>query len=105
MKGERAGKAAGGSAAERQKMLDVLKQFRILLNSIKRHYQWVERECGLSGAQIWAMAEIADNPGLKVSELAARLADWQMLDTWIVVTAALCAMGCALPGSGPVQFS
>ncbi len=61
-------------APDSERMLEVLKQFRVLLKSIKRHYQWVEEECGLSGAQIWAMAEIAASPGLKVSELAARLA-------------------------------
>ena len=55
------------------KRLEVLKQFRVLLRSIKRHYQWVEQRCGLSGAQLWAMAEIADAPGLKVSDLARQL--------------------------------
>ena len=53
--------------------LEVLKQFRVILRSIKRHYQWVERECGLSGAQLWALAEIAGAPGLKVSDLARQL--------------------------------
>ncbi len=56
-----------------KKRLEVLKQFRLLLRSIKRHYQWVEEECGLSGAQVWAMAEIADVPGIKVSDLAKAL--------------------------------
>lgn len=53
--------------------LEVLKQFRVILRSIKRHYQWVEQECGLSGAQLWALAEIAAAPGLKVSDLARQL--------------------------------
>jgi DNA-binding MarR family transcriptional regulator len=56
-----------------KKRLEVLKQFRVLLRSIKRHYQWVEQECGMSGAQLWAMAEIADAPGIKVSDLARQL--------------------------------
>ncbi|MBE0626554.1 MAG: MarR family transcriptional regulator [Burkholderiales bacterium] len=55
------------------KRLEVLKQFRVLLRSIKRHYQWVEQECGMSGAQLWAMAEIAGAPGIKVSDLARQL--------------------------------
>ena len=71
---KRARKSAGKSASEYQRMIEVLKQFRILLKSIKRHYLWVEKKCGLSGAQIWAMAEISANPGLKVSALAERLA-------------------------------
>lgn len=53
--------------------LEVLKQFRVLLRSIKRHYQWVEQECGLSGAQLWAMAEIAATPRIKVTDLARQL--------------------------------
>lgn len=61
------------AAAGQKKRLEVLKQFRVLLRSIKRHYQWIEQECGLSGAQLWAMAEIAAMPGLKVSDLARQL--------------------------------
>ena len=60
-------------SGNQQKRLEVLKQFRVLLRSIKRHYQWVEEQCGLSGAQLWALAEIADAPGIKVSELAQEL--------------------------------
>ena len=62
--------AAAGSQALR---LEVLKQFRVLLRSIKRHYQWIERECGLSGAQLWALSEISSAPGIKVSVLAREL--------------------------------
>lgn len=62
------------SKSRREKMLEVLKQFRVLLRSIKRHYQWVERASGVSGAQLWAMAEIAAAPGLKVGDLARQLA-------------------------------
>ncbi len=61
------------AASGPNKRLEVLKQFRVLLRSIKRHYQWVERECGMSGAQLWAMAEIAGAPGLKVGDLAREL--------------------------------
>ena len=68
---ERPNTSAG--AAGQKKRLEVLQQFRVLLRSIKRHYQWVEEQCGLSGAQVWALAEIADAPGIKVSELAQQL--------------------------------
>jgi DNA-binding MarR family transcriptional regulator len=52
----------------------VLLQFRILLRSMQRHYLSVERASGLGGSQLWALAEIAANPGLSVGELARRLA-------------------------------
>jgi DNA-binding MarR family transcriptional regulator len=69
----RVGKKRLGAEAIHKRRLEVLKQFRVLLRSIKRHYQWVEQESGLSGAQLWAMAEIAGAPGIKVSDLARQL--------------------------------
>lgn len=67
--------SAPALAPDGQKMrFEVLKQFRVLLRSIKRHYQWVEQESGVSGAQLRAMAEIAKAPGIKVSDLARQLA-------------------------------
>jgi DNA-binding MarR family transcriptional regulator len=54
-------------------MLDVLKQFRLILVAIKRHYQWVERKCGVSGAQLWALGQIGETPGLTVNALAGEL--------------------------------
>jgi len=57
-----------------QKMLVVLGQFRIVIKSIRRHYQQVELQSGVSGAQLWALAHIADYPGAKVNELARALA-------------------------------
>ena len=55
-------------------MLEVLEQFRIVFKSIRRHYQRVERHAGISGAQLWALSQVADKPGLKVGELARNLA-------------------------------
>src|SRR5437762_11562492 len=51
-------------------MLAVLGQFRILFKSIRRHYHHVERQAGISGAQLWALAEVAANPGGEVGRLA-----------------------------------
>jgi len=55
-------------------MLEVLEQFRIIVKSIKRHYQDVERRAGVSGAQLWALAQVAETPAAKVGELARALA-------------------------------
>jgi len=54
-------------------MLEVLGQFRIVIKSIRRHYQEVERQSGVNGAQLWALAHIATHPGAKVNELARAL--------------------------------
>jgi DNA-binding MarR family transcriptional regulator len=61
------------SAAQRR-MLEVLKQFRVVFKSIRRHYLDVERRSGLSGAQLWALSEVAARPGGLVGDLAHTLA-------------------------------
>ena len=55
-------------------MRDVLMQFRIAFRAISQHYHRVRKSLGVSGAQLWALAEIADDRGVTVGALAARLA-------------------------------
>ena len=69
---KRAGTARASSKSS--KMLEVLQLFRILVKSIRGHYQVVENRSGVSGAQLWVLAHVADNPGSKVGELARTLA-------------------------------
>ena len=52
---------------------EVLKQFRLLMGTIKSHYSEVEKVCGLGGAHLWALAEIAGTPGLSIRNLAAAM--------------------------------
>jgi DNA-binding MarR family transcriptional regulator len=63
-----------GACSSASKMLEVLKLFRVLVKSIRGHYQVVENRSGLSGAQLWALSHIAGNPKSKVGELARALA-------------------------------
>ena len=49
-------------------------KFRLIVNSAKRHFKWVETQCGINGAQLWALWEINRAPGLRVTELAAAMA-------------------------------
>lgn len=51
-------------------ILRVLKNFRIIFKSAQQHSRWVESQCGASGAQIWALSELAAHPGWRVTELA-----------------------------------
>ena len=64
----------GESAQRHADMLEVLKLFRTVFGSQKRHYQTVEKTSGVGGAQMWALAEIHRSPGVTVGELARRLA-------------------------------
>ena len=54
--------------------LSVLQRFRVLIRTAQRHSQWVERQSGVTGAQLWALQELLERPGLRVGELAKMLA-------------------------------
>ena len=60
--------------AEADFRLDVLKKLRIVFRAAQRHSLWVEKQCGVNGAQLWMMQELLDHPGLRVGELASKLA-------------------------------
>lgn len=48
----------------------VLRQFRQVFNSVKTHFQQMEKHVGVGGAQIWALSIVRDRPGIGVNELA-----------------------------------
>lgn len=50
-----------------------VRQFRIVVRAIQAHSSWVERQCGVSAAQLWALWEVFRDPGLKVSDISQRL--------------------------------
>ena len=53
---------------------ETLRLFRSIYAAVRHHLQDVERRCGASGAQVWAMAVLARQPGIRVTELAAAMA-------------------------------
>lgn len=48
----------------------VLKEFRLIFKAVQQHSQWVETQCGVTSAQLWAMWVLSRNPGIRVSDLA-----------------------------------
>lgn len=60
-------------SATPQTASETLRQFRVIFGAVRQHFQAIEKSCGVSGAQIWAMAALRETPGLKVSELAQAL--------------------------------
>ena len=48
----------------------VLRHFRSVFNSVKTHFQQVERHAGIGGAQAWALSTIKDRPGIGMNDLA-----------------------------------
>ena len=51
----------------------VIQQLRIVYRAMQEHSRWVERQCGVSAAQLWALGELAARPGARVSELSQAL--------------------------------
>ncbi|MDR0234528.1 MAG: MarR family winged helix-turn-helix transcriptional regulator [Zoogloeaceae bacterium] len=50
--------------------IDVLKQFRGIFNSVKRHFQQTESVSRISGTQMWGLSIVAHHPGIRISDLA-----------------------------------
>lgn len=66
--------------------LAILKKLRIVIRAAQRHSAWIEKQCGVSGAQLWVMQELHETPNLRVGEIAGKLAIHQtttsnLLDT------------------------
>lgn len=59
--------------ARGQQARNVVQQLRIVNRAMQEHSRWVERQCGVSAAQLSALLELAAHPGLRVSELSQAL--------------------------------
>lgn len=53
-----------------QRSQNILKSLRLIFRAIQAHSRRVEKETGVSSAQLWMLWEIFKTPGLKVTELA-----------------------------------
>ena len=51
----------------------VLQQFRIIFNAVKTHFQQLERKVGASGAEVWPLHAIRQQPGIGIGALAQAL--------------------------------
>lgn len=56
---------AHGEAAKR-----VLRRFRTVFNAVKTHFQQVEKQAGIGGAQLWALSIIESRSDIGVGALA-----------------------------------
>lgn len=54
--------------------LAVLQKLRVVIRAAQRHSLWIEKQCGVNGAQLWIMQELADVPGMRVGQVTALLA-------------------------------
>jgi DNA-binding MarR family transcriptional regulator len=70
----RARKKGGLVDRDRQLESAVLQQFRLIFRSAKKHFHWVQERAGVSGAQLWLLAEIDRKPGVRVTDVAKSMA-------------------------------
>ena len=61
---------ATGQAAGVQ---SVIRQLRVVFRALQTHSRSIEKACGVSAAQLWALWELHRSPGLSVGELSQRL--------------------------------
>jgi DNA-binding MarR family transcriptional regulator len=61
-------------SAKRESSLEVLKKFRQIFRAAKLHMSATEKSVGATSAQLWAMSELEENPGLRVGDLAEAMA-------------------------------
>ncbi len=50
--------------------MEVLRQFRVIFRSVRKHFQMIEDRVGLSGTLLWALAVIDEQPGIRLTRLA-----------------------------------
>ena len=51
----------------------MLRQFRLVYGSVRRHFRSLEQACGVSASQAWILRELERTPDVGLSELAERL--------------------------------
>ncbi|MBK8164125.1 MAG: winged helix-turn-helix transcriptional regulator [Gammaproteobacteria bacterium] len=62
---------AADSREERARM--ILQTLRIVVRSVQAHSRWVEKQCGVSATQLWALWELFAEPGRSLAQLGAAL--------------------------------
>src|SRR3989338_1987348 len=73
-----------GKRSKNQLSLQVLKKFRIIYGSVRQHFREIEQTCGVTGAQLWILQEVANTPQIGVSELAERMSIHQSTASQLV---------------------
>lgn len=55
-------------------VLEALRKLRIIIGAVRQHGRALESVCGISSAQVWMLATIAERPDITVSQLSQALA-------------------------------
>lgn len=57
-----------------QPHMEALKNLRVIIRAAQRHSSKIEKHCGVTGAQLWVLQELHEKPGMRVGEIAEKLA-------------------------------
>ena len=61
-------------ARRKELILANLKMFRVTLDAVRRHAEWVETRHGISAVDLWVLWELAQSPGQRMVDLAKGMA-------------------------------
>lgn len=61
-------------ARRKELILANLKMFRVTLDAVRRHAEWVETRHGINAVDLWVLWELAQSPGLRLVDLAKSMA-------------------------------
>jgi hypothetical protein len=61
-------------ARRKESILATLKMFRMTLDAVRRHSEWVESQHGISAAELWILWELTQTPGLRAVDLTKSMA-------------------------------
>jgi DNA-binding MarR family transcriptional regulator len=61
-------------ARRKETILVTLKMFRMTLDAVRRHSEWIETRHGITAVELWVLWELAQTPGLRAVDLAKTMA-------------------------------
>ena len=61
-------------ARRKEAILATLKMFRMSLDAVRRHSEWIESRHGISAVELWGLWELSQSPGQRVVDLAKSMA-------------------------------
>ena len=54
--------------------LAVLQKFRILVQEAQNHSDRIKKKTGVSGAQLWVLQEVSEQPDMTINQIAKKMA-------------------------------
>ncbi|MFZ5557241.1 MAG: MarR family winged helix-turn-helix transcriptional regulator [Pseudomonadota bacterium] len=60
----------GRSMKHDERVLEVLRKFRVVIRASQQHSRRIEAQVGLAAPQLWALTEVVRHPSLRVADLA-----------------------------------